>query len=192
MLVPTESPLFFGRWMIRDTDRAAAGFLSHVIRASEVDQPERVVGQSWVRFALRWLTPAVYNQGGCVRLARRLHAAHRRGTHGRSFPAVTLPRPGRRLVGLSHGSGSSASRASVLPDPSMERTPANLRRSDRPRCVGPEHARKFAAMIDTGTPINSCAIQGRAARSAVGPEQWLLMARSTGAIARQNRLFVHP
>jgi hypothetical protein len=34
--------------MIPDTYRAAAGFLSHVIRGAEVDQPEQVVGQSWV------------------------------------------------------------------------------------------------------------------------------------------------
>jgi hypothetical protein len=39
--------------MIPDTYRAAAGFLFHVIRAAEVDQPEQVVGQSWVRFEVR-------------------------------------------------------------------------------------------------------------------------------------------
>jgi hypothetical protein len=34
--------------MIPDTDQAAAGFLFHIIQATEVDQPEQVVGQSWV------------------------------------------------------------------------------------------------------------------------------------------------
>src|SRR6516165_303505 len=39
--------------MILDTYWAAAGFLFHVIRAAEVDQPEQVVGQSRVRFQVR-------------------------------------------------------------------------------------------------------------------------------------------
>ena len=42
-------------------------------------------------------------------LARRLHAPPWRGMRGRSIPAVTVPRPGRRVAGLSQGSGSSAS-----------------------------------------------------------------------------------
>jgi hypothetical protein len=120
------------------------GFLFHGVRAAEVDQSEQVVGQSWARFQVRpcggspvpSATRAVASW-----LARRLHAPHRRDTHGRSFPAVTLARPGRRLAGLSQGSGSSSSvpRRRVLRSarPSMERTPAKLRRSHRPTLPSP-------------------------------------------------------
>ena len=133
--------------MIPDTDRAAAGFLFHVIRAAEVDQPEQVVGQSWVRFQVRPCggspVPSA-TKAAASWLARRLHAPHRRGTHGRSFPAVTLPRPGRQLAGLSHDSGSSSSvpRRRVLRSarPSTERTLANLRRSHRPLWPIPCHS----------------------------------------------------
>ena len=51
-MASTESPLVFGRWMIPDTERAAAS-LFHLIRAAEVVQPEQVVGRSWERFQVR-------------------------------------------------------------------------------------------------------------------------------------------
>ena len=135
--------VIFGRWMIRDTDRAAAGFLFQVIQAAKVDQPEQVVGQSWVRFQV---APVVAHpcrpqtKAAAPWRARRLHA-HRRGTLGRSFPAATLPRPGRRLAAYHIPRLLFLGVACFgLPDPSTERTPFNLRRSHRPR-----HPRALAA-----------------------------------------------
>jgi len=111
-LASTEPPLFFDRWMIPDTDRAAARFLLHVIRAAGVDQPERVVGQSCVRFQVRpcgGLPVPSATKAAASWLARRVHTPHRRGTLGRPFPAVTTSCPGRRLAGLTQGSSSSSS-----------------------------------------------------------------------------------
>src|SRR5437899_496181 len=74
--------------MIPDTYRAAAGFLFHVIRAAEVDQPEQVVGQPCVRVEVR---PC-----GCVghidRRGNRLEPIDgRNATQTTTFPEVRKP-----------------------------------------------------------------------------------------------------
>src|SRR5262245_60025584 len=105
-----------GRWMIPDTDRAAAGFLFHVIRAAEVDQPEQVVGQSWVRFQVR---PAVAHP--CRPQPRRLR------------PGIGLPDPStertpakmRRSHRPGHPLAFAVSRACILP-PNLFTIPREL------------------------------------------------------------------